>query len=293
MKTLSPDPFEDMSKVLIGDIALSYRQKDGGGRHYLGRGHSEEYLSRFYPVLREALAPEACIDIGANYGYTGLLMRRYFPQAHLTMVEPIPWLEGYVRYNFDQNLKEFDVFHSAICSVDTQGTRSSFGVWDVGTQDSRVIGQTGTRTIETDVVTLDGLATDLGAEQGVYIKIDTQGWEERVFASGAKFLDTHSKWFIKTEFAPQWLESQGTDAVALLRYLLERYAVHESVGRVGWSAQSLSDVIGPPVQRGNEHDFVNYIRNLALSDKGWIDLYILPPVARRAYDVSAMAGTAR
>ncbi len=282
-----PDPVDEMSKVQIGDIALSFRQKDGGGRHYLQRSHSEEYLSRFYPLLRDALAPEACIDIGANYGYTALLMRRYFPQAHLTLVEPIPWLEDYVRYNFGQNRAGFDAFHSAICSVNTQDMRSSFGVQDVGTQDSRVVGQAGTRSIETDVVTLDGLAGDLKAGQGVYIKIDTQGWEEHVFASGAQFLETHSKWFIKTEFAPQWLESQGTDAVALLRYLLDRYAVHESVGRVCWNAQTLSDVIGPPVQPGSERDFVNYIRNLALNDKGWIDLYILPPVARRTYDVTA------
>ncbi|WP_435257053.1 FkbM family methyltransferase [Thioclava sp. FR2] len=278
-----PDPKAEMASVKIGDITLAYRANDGGGKHYLSRGHSEEYLSRFYPTLRDALAPEFCIDVGANYGFTGLLMRRAFPDAHLTLVEPIPWLKNYITYNFATNRTTFDVLHSAIVSTNAAGTTSSFGVNERSSQDSRVIAQSNWTVVETPVVTLDQLASNVGADQSVYIKIDTQGWEERVFAGGETFLTSNSRWFIKTEFAPMWLESQGTDPQTLLRYLLDRYSVHESVARVRWNATCLDDLLGPPLVAGCEKDFVAYVRNLALQDKGWVDLYVLPLPAQRNY----------
>lgn len=282
---VAPDPAVDMATVQIGNISLSYRNADGGGRHYLQRGHSEEYHSRIYPILRETVEPKYAIDIGANYGYTGLLMRRAFPACHLTLVEPIPWLANYIRYNFHQNDVAFDRFESAICSDTRGGARSTFGVRSRGTQDSRVILQPGMEEIETAVVTLDDLAANIPDDAGVYIKIDTQGWEERVFAGGEAFLTSHHGWFAKTEFAPQWLESQGSDPVQLLRWLMDRFDVFESAGRVQATSQYLSDVLGTPLKPGIEEDFVRYTRNLALNDKGWVDLYILPPSATRRYSL--------
>ena len=149
--------------------------------------------------------------------------------------------------------------------------------------DSRVVPQPGTTEIETQVVTLDDLTADIPKADGVYLKIDTQGWEERVFAGGEGFLQRHDKWFAKTEFAPEWLESQGTDPVALLTWLLDRFEVYESPGRVPWMAACLGDVVGTRLPQGCASDFVAYVRNLAIHDKGWVDLYVLPPSARRRY----------
>lgn len=280
------DADQDTALVRIGDIRLRYRRNDGGGTHYLGRGHSEEYHSPFYPLLRAALSPARCIDIGANYGYTGLLMRRAFPKAHLALVEPVPWLAPYVRHNFAMNEVDFQEFHSAICSTSDAGAVSTFGVRERGTQDSRVIPQPGMTVVETAVVTLQSLAGAVAQTDGVYIKIDTQGWEERVFAGGEDFLCSHARWFAKTEFAPQWLESQGTDPVVLLRWLLARFDVHESSGRLRWNCATLAEAIGAALTPGCEGDFVRYVRKLALDDRGWVDLYVLPKAKRRAYDTA-------
>lgn len=282
-------PPEELGSVQIGDIALSYRKQDIGGTHYLGRVHFEEYLSRFYPLLRQALAPAVCIDIGANYGYTGLLMRRAFPGSHLSLVEPVPWLAEFIRHNFEANGQEFDQFHSAIVSTDTPEGRSSFGVNERSSQDSRVVAQPGWTVIETDVVTLDDLTRDVGSDQAVYIKIDTQGWEQRVFASGEAFLARHDNWFIKTEFAPKWLESQGTDPVALLKELIVRYSVHESAGRLRWNCSSLAEAIGTPLPPETAADFVNYVRNLGIRDSGWVDLFVLPQLFRRGYQTGGLS----
>ncbi len=280
-------PEADLGTVQIGHIGLVFRNKDGGGTHYLGRGHFEEYASSIYPLLARALAPAACIDIGANYGFTGLLMRRAFPDCHLTLVEPIPWLADFIHYNFAANGVRIDQFHSAIVSTMTPDGQSAFGVNERSSQDSRVVALRGWQVIRTDVVTLDHLAATITPDQGIYIKIDTQGWEERVFASGAAFLGRHDNWFIKTEFAPMWLESQGSDPVAVLADLVGRYDVHESAGRQRWNCTSLDEAIGTPLQPGSEADFVHYVRNLANQDKGWVDLYVLPPATRRGYSLSA------
>lgn len=281
------EPAADLGSVTIGDITLTYRKRDGGGTHYLGRSHVEEYHSPLYPLLRRALAPSACIDIGANYGYTGLLMRRAFPDCDLTLVEPIPWLEPFIRHNFEANGAHFDRLLSGIVSDSTSGPRSAFGVNTNSSQDSRVVPiRDHWEVVETDVHTITSLAADISEDSGVYIKIDTQGWEEKVFAGGEAFLAQHNKWFIKTEFAPQWMESQGTDPVDFLRHINELYDLHESVGRVRWNCPTLADAIGPKLNHGDEAAFVSYVRNLARNDLGWVDLYVLPPEGRRGYSVN-------
>ncbi|TCV66266.1 FkbM family methyltransferase [Neorhizobium sp. S3-V5DH] len=277
---------EERASVEIGDVTLMFRKGDAGGTHYYQRGHSEEYYSPFYAVLRETVDPKVCIDVGANYGYTGMLMRRAFPSSKLTLIEPIPWLADFIADNFVANGLRYDRFYSAIVS-DSEAQKTKFGVNEKASQDSRVIAQPGWSIVETDVVTLDMLTKDVDADSGVYIKIDTQGWEERVFAGGRRFLSSHKKWFIKTEFAPQWMDSQGTDPVTFLRDLTANYAVHESPGRQRWNCSSLAELIGPPLKAGSEEDFVSYVRKLVLNGKGWVDLYVLPNPEKRGYQANS------
>lgn len=277
---------DELGKVQIGEIALSFLKKDGGGTHYYGRVHFEEYLSPIYPLLRRALSPNVCIDVGANYGYTGLLMRRAFPSSHLTLIEPIPWLADFVKHNFESNQSRFDRFYSAIVSTPESGKRVTFGVNERSSQDSRVIPQPGWPVVETDIISLDELTSDVPETQAVYIKIDTQGWEERVFSSGRSFLQRHSRWFIKTEFAPMWLESQGTSPAALLSDLLQRYTVYEYTGRLAWNCGNLDHALGESLKPGCESAFVDYVRHLGRNDTGWVDLFVVPSADRRAFSLT-------
>lgn len=271
------DMTSELGSVEIGDLTVTFRKGDSGGTHYYGRGHFEEFHSSFYSVLRNTIDPKVCIDVGANYGYTGMLMRRAFPSCRLILVEPIPWLAEFVADNFASNGIHFDHFYSAIVSNSPSVKKSAFGVNERSSQDSRVIAQPGWSIVQTDVLTLDMLTKDVKANEGVYIKIDTQGWEERVFAGGREFLSTHKNWFIKTEFAPYWMDSQSTDPVEFLQALTARYAVYESPGRQRWNCLTLSDLIGAPLTPGCEEEFVSYVRKLAMNEKGWVDLYVLPP----------------
>ena len=84
-----------------------------------------------------------------------MLMRRAFPHSRLILVEPIPWLEQFVRENFDKNGLQLDEFHSAIVSDGKEGNSTTFGVNDRASQDSRVIAKPGWTVIETTTVTLN------------------------------------------------------------------------------------------------------------------------------------------
>ena len=278
---------EDLGNVRIEDVDLVFLRKDQGGTHYLGRAHFEECLSPIYPLLRKSLNPSICVDVGANYGYTGLLMCRAFPASKLFLVEPIPWLKAFIEHNFEANAQQFEAYYQAICSDLSEGKRSSFGVNDRSSQDSRVIPNPGWTIVETDVVTLDGILAAASAEDRVYIKIDTQGWEQRVFTGGERFLSGHSKWFVKAEFAPMWLESQGTLPESLLRYLLERYCVFEFPGRLAWNTADLRHALGRPLTLGDESAFVKYVRRLNRDNTGWVDLFIMPKGDRRGYAIGA------
>jgi FkbM family methyltransferase len=273
----------ELGSVLIQDIKLEFKEKDGGGRHYRGRSHYEESTSPFYPLLECALRPQHCIDVGANYGFTGILMRRAFPACKLTLVEPIPWLAEFVEHNFQINSLAFDKFHSA--AVGAKAGQTQFGVNTNATQDSRVVPKAGWNVIETNMITVSDLAYDFPNEQGVYIKVDTQGWEEGVFNGAEEFLERHHRWFIKTEFAPMWLESQGSDPVSVLRWLLHRYRVYEHAGRFCWNCASLAQGLGMPISLGSAEAFVKYVRGLNAKGSGWVDLFIVPNEVNIGYDL--------
>lgn len=273
----------ELGSVQIQDIKLEFKEKDGGGRHYRGRSHFEESTSPFYPLLARALRPQRCIDVGANYGFTGILMRRAFPACELTLVEPIPWLAEFVEHNFQINSLAFDKFHSA--AVGAKAGRTQFGVNTKATQDSRVVPNAGWDVIETDMITVSDLAGDFLAEQGVYIKVDTQGWEEGVFNGAEEFLERHHRWLVKTEFAPMWLESQGSHPVTVLSWLLQRYRVYEHAGRFCWNCASLAQGLGTPLSVGSEEAFVKYARALNAKETGWVDLFIVPREENIEYDL--------
>ena len=71
------------------------------------------------------------------------------------------------------------------------------------------------------------------------------------------------------------------------KWLMARFDVFETAGQVHWAARRLSAVIGQRLPTGREAAFVSNVRNLALTDKGWVDLFVLPPATRRAQDHEA------
>ena len=269
----TPGPIETVS---IGAISLSYKGDDGGGKHYRQRSHVEEYFNPLYRLIEKKISPSICIDVGANYGYTGLLMKKNFPNSDLHLIEPTPWLCDFIKLNFKNNNQAYTQLHERICSSETSENPIKFGSNEKSSQDSRVIPQSGFKIISTKSISLADILRATKGHQGVFIKIDTQGWEPNVFSGGDEFLASHQKWLIKTEFAPQWLLSQGSNPVDFLKSIIEKYNVHESLGRAPWNCRSLKRALGKPLKAGCEVDFADYVTNLNSNERGWIDLYVTP-----------------
>lgn len=74
-------------------------------------------------------------------------------------------------------------------------------------------------------------------------------------------------------------------------WLLSRFTVYENSGRVRWNCGTLAEAIGDPLTYRDAEQFVTYVRNLARDDKGWTDLFVLPPAMRRAYALDAAQST--
>ena len=257
-------------------VRLVVDASDNGSKPYKEAKWFEEWRSALFADIRRALNPKFVIDIGANYGMTVLLEHDRFPDAHIIAAEPNSKLWPYLEHNAKANgLANFSLFRGLV--GDSQ-QRRSFGVLAVNSQDSRVVGPDN-RWIEVDTeqTTLDDLASKIPATAAVYIKVDTQGYEQRVFKGAEGFLSRNRNWLLKTEFAPNWLRSQGTDPAQLLHYLVSRYAVAEAPARLRYR-EPLASLLAPrrQLRPGDIAGFLRHVENLNRKQLGWVDLFVFP-----------------
>lgn len=264
--------------IVFGPIKFTSNQLDAGGRAYKDRGWYEEFGNPIYNDIRALIDPEWVLDIGANYGLTMLLSRLRFPDAYIVGVEPFAAIANYIRRNAEANaLTNFEVVDAFVGTG--EGSDFEFHVLEGGSQDSRVRLPTPSgkwKPVRIPQTTLNRLASAIGPEQGVYIKIDTQGYEEQVFRGGESFLGTHRKWIIKTEFAPNWLRSQGSDPLVLLQYLADRYVICEAPARCRFGEAALREATRRPISAVELPQFLAYVEELNRRKLGWVDLLVLP-----------------
>jgi len=239
---------------------------------YKQRAAYEETSSLLYPLVREA-GFERFVDIGANYGLVGLLAARQ--GLPVLCVEADPRLVAPIEQHFAANGLAYVALVNAIAGAhDDPSTTFCFN--PSSTLDNRVDMPDWERVPVPTVRMADVIARH-GFDAGpLFIKIDTQGFEENVLAGLAPFLESRADWAIKMEFAPHWLESQGTDPRALLRGLAARHEVCEFPERITWGTRSFDDLFGVAITPDTADEFVGYVRNLNYHDRGWVDLLLRP-----------------
>ncbi len=259
-------------RLCIGDVRLTIDQGDIGGRQYEGRGSVEELRNDLYPRLKRDLDPRVVVDVGANYGFTGTIFAKTFPGADLILVEPDPRLARYIRLNLADNGIGHYKLVEAICA-ERLIDRHAFGINPLSSQDNRVAKLDGWKTVEVPTTTLSALLEPYG-DSPAFIKIDTQGFEARVFEGARSYLDNHDAWFVKTESAPDWLESQGTRPEELLLDLVQRYRVAEAPARTRFQRDPLRELFARSLGEEEVASFVKHVRELNVNGTGWTDLYI-------------------
>lgn len=261
--------------IKINDLFLTIDSCDYGGTQYNSKGSFEELAIPLYTEINEIFKPDMVLDIGANYGFTGLVFARRFPDAEIVLIEPCKKLCNYIHQNFKLNSFSNIEVINAICD-DTIQDRMRISINPQSSQDNRVIPAGKNWKTETvPSVTIDGIMRSKVTKRFVFIKVDTQGYEERVLRGGTALLEG-SNWLVKTEFAPHWLRSQGTDPARFLKELIDRFHVVELPKRFRFKGDSLFHILSNRIAISEVEDFINYIQSLNRNMLGWCDLMVYP-----------------
>lgn len=235
--------------------------------HELGNPLSRELVER--------LKPAYFVDVGANYGFASLLHHAICPTSRLLAIEPNPGLLPYIRGNLTAaGCTNFEVFH-AVCGASAD-QNISFALNATYSQDSRVNGPSSWKTVQVATVTLDQLLMDAAPDAPVFIKVDTQGYEDNVLRGGQRYLSSSSNWMMRMEYGPLWLKSQGTDPLTLLGKLVDQFVVVELPARVRFQGDGLDDLLRHPLKSEDCAKFEPFIRGLGKDNGGYCDLLVLP-----------------
>ncbi|CAA6812780.1 MAG: Teichoic acid export ATP-binding protein TagH (EC [uncultured Sulfurovum sp.] len=269
-------PKKNINKdILINDVSLTVNSLDKSALTYGGKTSYEELNSELYSDIQKYFNPSVIFDIGANYGFTSIVFAKAFPKAEIVLVEASSDLCNYINKNLSCNINNTYTLHNAICAENFDEKRK-FSLNPSGSQDNRVVAENdrwGQEVIPT--ISLDKLF-EMYHSDFYFIKIDTQGYEENVFHGGENYLVKNNNWLIKTEFAPYWLRSQGTNPHEFLKELISKYNVVELPMRNKFKNDSLNDILRNTIQLEEVDMFISYIIGHNQNDRGWCDLMVYP-----------------
>ncbi|NNC37516.1 MAG: FkbM family methyltransferase [Hyphomonadaceae bacterium] len=261
--------------INFGQLSLLFDKRDPSVQAYAERSWFEEFNSQFYGHINQYLSPELLVDVGANYGVASVFMKQAMPGRQLVSIEPNSDLIYFIKTNISQNGFSQCRVLQAVVGEETKESVSFF-INPRGSQDSRVIaGGQNWRQIEVRQKTLSEIIADYNAKSA-FIKIDSQGWEQHIFIGADQFLKSSNEWLIKTEFAPDWLVSQGTDPLGFLTYLIKNFTVAEFPARYGFEAHYTDLLKNTKINLSAADRFLDYVVNLNRNKRGWVDLLVAP-----------------
>ena len=265
--------------VDFGPFKLVVNLADGSGERLRDDTKRDELAD---PLMRDLIArlkPQMFLDLGANFGFTSMLHHHYNPSAAIVAVEMSPLLTPFIRKTFELNGVKRATVVDAACGSAPGTVRTRLNLF--GSADNRVTPVAGEKYLSADsyesaVVTVDQLLVDYPSAVPFMIKIDTQGFERHVFAGAKATLSRSSAWAIKTEFGPNWLGSQGSNAKQFLGELVEAYDVCELPQRARFRGDTVAKLLDAKLRAEDVGPFVDWLSNLNTHGKGWCDLLITP-----------------
>ncbi len=169
------------------------------------------------------------LDVGANTGQFAREIRKKLPDAMIYSFEP-------VKKSFDELVRtmagdsRFKAFHCGIGDADTESIINvsryslSSSLLTMAPLHEEAFPHTKGSTPETITVRkLDSILADLSCEKNILLKIDVQGYEDKVITGGAKTIAECEALIVETSFYPLY-EGQP---------LFER--VYERLGALGFN----------------------------------------------------------
>lgn len=146
------------------------------------------------------------LDIGANEGQFALLIRELLPQATICSFEPIPGCYATLVENFN-NDRAFKAFNVAIGDKeelmemninDFSPSSSLLEIDELHVENFKHTAHSTKQKIQ--VKTLDGLQKELPLTKPYLVKIDTQGYEDKVISGGQQVLAGAAVIFIELSY---------------------------------------------------------------------------------------------
>jgi len=253
----------------INGIKIWINKIEKGGRRYLI--HHSEAINPVYRLIGLDYNPRLILDIGANYGFISAVMHKYIPNATIIAVEPNKKLIPYLKRNFELNGIKGTI-SNAMVGRDTS-TEHDFFISPRSSMDSRVVGKNKWKKQPVESVSIDSLLK--GNNDPVFIKIDTQGFEEYILQGGENFLSTHNNWVIKMEFCPILFEHHDTNTREFLLCLIDKYDVAE-IADIPFKSKSLKSIFVDKLNEDDVDGFIKYIRMKKENEIGWGDVLVRP-----------------
>jgi FkbM family methyltransferase len=166
-------------------------------------------VKKYHPIFETTIQPlriKTIIDIGANTGIFSVDMRNKFPEAMLYMFEPLADCVAHINESFvnDKNSKVFPIALGDTAGK-TEIERSSFhpssSLRHMSDLHKRLYPKT--KDIQKEGITIDTLDHVLAEEplpENILIKIDVQGFEDKVIVGGRNVISRAAAVIIETSF---------------------------------------------------------------------------------------------
>src|ERR1035437_4840521 len=242
---------------------------EGGGGVYHDLSIYKDFNDKLYESIYKTFNPQYVLDIGANIGLYSICFKLAFPLAQLLIFEPNPTLTQNIEDNLTLNgLIDYQIFNKAIGN---EISTIDFQINEKFTVDSRCGGLENFKAIKIEQTTIDDIEVLQNCKDFVFIKIDVQGYEDRVLKGGLRFFKKSKKFLLKLEFAPFWLLSQQTNPTDFLKSLIANFDVVE-YNPMGYSSTDFDYLLKHTLKTSDVESFVAYCENLNRNKMGHLDL---------------------
>lgn len=161
-------------------------------------------------LVRQGVEPRTVLDVGANVGQFAVASAKLFPGARVHSFEPVPECAGKLRENVS-GLPNVTVYPLAL--GDGEGdlqfyvnshSHSSSALPLAEAHRAAFPQAREERAIEVEVSTLDRVFDGIGMEPPVLLKLDVQGYEERVLRGGKETLKRADYVVLEASFKPMY-----------------------------------------------------------------------------------------
>ena len=156
-------------------------------------------LSNFYSILNKIkFSPNHIVDVGANHGKWSREALRFFPNAHITMVEPQHWLKNSFADLLSSNSKI--IYHPV--GVGKQSGSFNFTIVDRDDSSSFKFSEeeaiaNGYKQVELPVLTLNEILKSQKTPCPDIIKIDAEGLDIDVLEGASDYFGKTEIFFIE------------------------------------------------------------------------------------------------